>query len=69
MFPVFTYVWLPYMILPMQAALERVPTVMIKASQDLGTTRAQTFRTVILPLTLPGVIAGSILTFSPAMGD
>ncbi|MBE0555219.1 MAG: ABC transporter permease [Rhodobacteraceae bacterium] len=69
MFLVFTYVWLPYMILPMQAALERVPTSMLEASQDLGATRAQTFRTVILPLALPGVIAGSIFTFSLTMGD
>ena len=69
MFAVFTYVWLPYMILPMQAALERVPTSMLEASQDLGATRAQTFRTVILPLAMPGVIAGSIFTFSLTMGD
>ncbi len=69
MFSVFCYVWLPYMILPMQAALERVPTSMLEASQDLGATRAQTFRAVILPLALPGVIAGSIFTFSLTMGD
>lgn len=69
MFLVFTYVWLPYMILPMQAALERVPTSLLEASADLGATRAQTFRTVILPLALPGVIAGSIFTFSLTMGD
>jgi putative spermidine/putrescine transport system permease protein len=69
MFMVFVYVWIPYMILPMQAALERVPTSMLEASQDLGATRAQTFRTVILPLALPGVIAGSIFTFSLTMGD
>ncbi|MEO5613997.1 MAG: ABC transporter permease [Cypionkella sp.] len=69
MFLVFTYVWLPYMILPMQASLERVPTSMLEASQDLGATRAQTFRTVILPLALPGIIAGSIFTFSLTMGD
>ena len=68
-FIVFVYVWLPYMILPMQAALERVPTTMLEASADLGATRAQTFRTVILPLALPGVIAGSIFTFSLTMGD
>ncbi len=68
-FLVFVYVWLPYMILPMQASLERVPTSMIEASADLGATRAQTFRTVILPLALPGVIAGSIFTFSLTMGD
>ena len=69
MFMVFVYVWIPFMILPMQAALERVPTSMLEASQDLGATRSQTFRTVILPLALPGVIAGSIFTFSLTMGD
>ncbi|WP_395543068.1 ABC transporter permease [Neotabrizicola sp. sgz301269] len=68
-FLVFVYVWLPYMILPMQAALERVPTAMLEASADLGATRAQAFRTVILPLALPGVIAGSIFTFSLTLGD
>ena len=68
-FAVFVYVWLPYMILPMQAALERVPTSMLEASADLGATRRQTFRTVILPLALPGVIAGSIFTFSLTLGD
>lgn len=66
---VFLYIWLPYMILPMQAALERVPASMIEASADLGASRAQTFRTVILPLALPGVIAGSIFTFSLTLGD
>ena len=69
MFLVFVYVWIPYMILPMQAALERVPKSMLEASSDLGATRAQTFRTVILPLSLPGIIAGSIFTFSLTMGD
>lgn len=68
-FLVFVYVWLPYMILPMQAALERVPTTMLEASADLGASRSQTFRTVILPLALPGVVAGSIFTFSLTMGD
>ena len=68
-FTVFLYVWLPYMILPMQASLERVPTSMLEASADLGASRAQTFRTVVLPLALPGVIAGSIFTFSLTMGD
>jgi putative spermidine/putrescine transport system permease protein len=68
-FIVFVYVWLPYMILPMQASLERVPTSMLEASADLGASRAQTFRTVTLPLALPGVIAGSIFTFSLTMGD
>ena len=66
---VFVYVWLPYMILPMQASLERVPVTMLEASADLGATRGQTFRTVVLPLALPGVIAGSIFTFSLTMGD
>ena len=68
-FLVFVYVWLPFMILPMQASLERVPTSLLEASSDLGATRSQTFRTVILPLALPGVIAGSIFTFSLTMGD
>ena len=68
-FAVFVYIWLPYMILPMQAALERVPNSMLEASADLGATRAQTFRTVILPLAMPGVIAGSIFTFSLTLGD
>src|SRR4051812_19238309 len=68
-FLVFVYVWLPYMILPTQAALERVPRSYIEASADLGARPAQTFRTVILPLALPGVIAGSIFTFSLTLGD
>jgi putative spermidine/putrescine transport system permease protein len=68
-FIVFVYIWLPYMILPMQAALERVPMTMLEASADLGATRAQTFRTVVVPLALPGIIAGSIFTFSLTMGD
>jgi putative spermidine/putrescine transport system permease protein len=68
-FMVFVYIWLPYMILPMQAALERVPVTMLEASADLGATKSQTFRTVILPLALPGIIAGSIFTFSLTLGD
>lgn len=68
-FLVFVYIWLPYMILPMQAALERVPTSMLEASADLGASRSQTFRTVIFPLAMPGIIAGSIFTFSLTMGD
>ncbi|HEX9858175.1 MAG TPA: ABC transporter permease [Paracoccaceae bacterium] len=68
-FLVFVYVWLPYMILPMQASLERVPTTMLEAAADLGASRGQTFRTVVLPLALPGIIAGSIFTFSLTMGD
>ena len=68
-FLVFVYVWLPYMILPTQAALERVPLNLTEASADLGATPSQTFRSVILPLALPGVIAGSIFTFSLTLGD
>jgi putative spermidine/putrescine transport system permease protein len=68
-FLVFLYIWLPYMILPLQAALERVPKNFIEASADLGATPRQTFRSVILPLAMPGMIAGSIFTFSLTMGD
>ena len=68
-FIVFVYVWLPFMILPIQAALERVPESMVEAAGDLGATPAQIFRTVLLPLALPGVIAGSIFTFSLTLGD
>ncbi len=68
-FLVFVYIWLPYMILPTQAALERVPGSLIEASADLGATPGQSLRTVILPLALPGVIAGSIFTFSLTLGD
>jgi len=68
-FLVFLYVWLPFMILPLQAALERVPTNLIEASADLGGSPRQTLRHVILPLALPGVIAGSIFTFSLTLGD
>ncbi len=69
MFLVFVYVWLPYMILPIQAALERVPGSLLEASADLGARPATTFRTVTLPLALPGLIAGSIFTFSLTLGD
>jgi putative spermidine/putrescine transport system permease protein len=68
-FLVFLYVWLPFMILPIQAALERVPPSMLEASGDLGATPGQSFRYVLLPLALPGVIAGSIFTFSLTLGD
>ena len=68
-FVVFVYIWLPFMILPVQAALERVPTSLIEASADLGAEPAQTFRTVIFPLALPGIVAGSIFTFSLTLGD
>lgn len=68
-FIVFLYVWLPYMILPIQAALERVPGNLVEASADLGAAPRQTFTNVLLPLALPGIIAGSIFTFSLTMGD
>ena len=68
-FLVFLYVWLPFMILPIQAALERVPPSMLEASGDLGARPGQTLRHVILPLALPGIIAGAIFTFSLTMGD
>ncbi len=69
MFIVFVYIWLPYMIIPIQTALERVPGNLLDASGDLGAKPLQTFRTVILPLSFPGVIAGSIFTFSLTLGD
>jgi putative spermidine/putrescine transport system permease protein len=68
-FLVFLYIWLPFMILPLQAALERVPASYIEASADLGARPGQTFRTVIFPLALPGIVAGSIFTFSLTLGD
>jgi putative spermidine/putrescine transport system permease protein len=69
MFIAFCYIWLPYMIVPIQTALERVPKSLIEASSDLGANAAQTFRNVLLPLSLPGVVAGSIFTFSLTLGD
>lgn len=69
MFIAFCYIWLPYMIVPIQTALERVPRSLLEASSDLGAKPAQTFRNVILPLAFPGVVAGSIFTFSLTMGD
>lgn len=69
LFLVFLYIWLPYMILPVQAALERVPRSLLEASGDLGARPFETFRHVTLPLALPGVIAGSIFTFSLTLGD
>ena len=66
---VFSYLWLPYMILPVYTALERVPRSYLEASADLGAKPAQTFRTVIWPLAIPGIAAGSIFTFSLTLGD
>jgi putative spermidine/putrescine transport system permease protein len=68
-FLVFTYAWLPFMILPMHAAIERVPPKLLEASADLGARPLQTFRSVLLPLAFPGVVAGSIFTFSLTLGD
>ena len=69
MFVVFVYMWLPFMILPLAAALERVPESLLQASADLGARPSQTFRTVVIPLALPGLAAGSIFTFSLTLGD
>ena len=66
---VFTYLWLPYMILPIYAGLERIPRSLLEASADLGARGGMTFRRVILPLVFPAVVAGSIFTFSLTLGD
>jgi putative spermidine/putrescine transport system permease protein len=66
---VFSYLWLPYMILPIYAGLERIPESLLDASGDLGAGAGLTFRRVILPLALPAVVAGSIFTFSLTLGD
>jgi putative spermidine/putrescine transport system permease protein len=68
-FLVFVYIWLPYMIIPIQTALERVPKSLIEASGDLGARPRQTFWNVTLPLAFPGIVAGSIFTFSLTLGD
>ena len=68
-FIVFVYIWLPYMIIPVQAALERVPAPLLEAAADLGATPRQSFRMVLFPLALPGIVAGSIFTFSLTLGD
>jgi putative spermidine/putrescine transport system permease protein len=69
MWIVFSYIWLPFMILPLYASLERIPHSYIEASRDLGAKGFRTLRTVILPLALPGIVAGSIFTFSLTLGD
>jgi len=68
-FIVFCYVWLPFMVAPIYAALERIPPSQIEASQDLGARTWRTTRSVMLPLALPGIVAGSIFTFSLTLGD
>ncbi len=66
---VFCYIWLPFMILPVYSALERIPDSYFEASADLGARNSRTLRSVVLPLALPGVVAGSIFTFSLTLGD
>jgi putative spermidine/putrescine transport system permease protein len=68
-FTVFCYLWLPFMIIPVYAALERIPPSQIEASQDLGARTWRTTRSILLPLALPGIVAGSIFTFSLTLGD
>jgi putative spermidine/putrescine transport system permease protein len=68
-YTVFCYLWLPFMIIPVYAALERIPASQIEASQDLGARTWRTTRSVMLPLALPGIVAGSIFTFSLTLGD
>ncbi len=69
MWIVFSYIWLPFMIVPVYGALERIPGSLLEASGDLGARNWRTLRSVILPLALPGVVAGSIFTFSLTLGD
>jgi putative spermidine/putrescine transport system permease protein len=69
MWIVFSYIWLPFMILPVWSAIERVPDSYIEASADLGARGWRTFRSVLFPLILPGIAAGSIFTFSLTLGD
>jgi putative spermidine/putrescine transport system permease protein len=68
-YTVFCYLWLPFMIIPLYAALERIPASQLEASQDLGARTWRTTRSVLLPLALPGIVAGSIFTFSLTLGD
>jgi putative spermidine/putrescine transport system permease protein len=68
-YTVFCYLWLPFMIIPVYAALDRIPASQIEASQDLGARTWRTTRSVLLPLALPGLVAGSIFTFSLTLGD
>jgi putative spermidine/putrescine transport system permease protein len=68
-FIVFCYIWLPFMIIPVYAALERIPNSQLEASQDLGGRTWRTVRSVMVPLALPGIVAGSIFTFSLTLGD
>ncbi len=69
LFIVFTYLWLPFMVLPVYTALERIPESFLEASSDLGGRGWITFRRVVWPLAFPGIVAGSIFTFSLTLGD
>jgi putative spermidine/putrescine transport system permease protein len=69
MWIVFSYIWLPFMLIPVYAAMERVPESLMEAAADLGAKRWRAVRDVVLPLALPGVVAGSIFTFSLTLGD
>jgi putative spermidine/putrescine transport system permease protein len=69
MWLVFSYIWLPFMIVPVYGALERIPNSLLEASGDLGARNWRTLRSVLLPLALPGIVAGSIFTFSLTLGD
>src|SRR5215472_12837497 len=69
MWLVFSYIWLPFMIVPVYGALERIPDSLLEASGDLGARNWRTLRSVVLPLAVPGVVAGSIFTFSLTLGD
>jgi putative spermidine/putrescine transport system permease protein len=69
MWLVFSYIWLPFMIVPLYGALERIPDSLLEASSDLGAHGWRTLRSVVLPLALPGMVAGSIFTFSLTLGD
>jgi putative spermidine/putrescine transport system permease protein len=69
MWLVFSYIWLPFMIIPTYAALERVPESLLDAAADLGARRWRVVRDVVLPLVLPGMVAGSIFTFSLTLGE
>ena len=66
---VFSYLWLPFMILPIYAGLERIPNSLLEASSDLGAKGLGTFRRVVFPLAFPAIVAGSIFTFSLTLGD
>ena len=69
MWIVFSYVWLPFMVIPVYASLERIPDSYLEASADMGARGFRTLRSIILPLALPGIVAGSIFTFSLTLGD